>query len=119
MSNTDFKIISKEVQIGVDLYSTNYSLYKGDLYVAKISRPFLPDEDEKTHIIFDVLGECEERAYCIPHEVIRKADSRASDALTEYLSDREILKRKSGWCTKSQYWRTYTLTANEFEQVVV
>lgn len=119
MNNTEFKIVPKEVQIGVDLLSTNYSLYKGDLYVAKISRPFLPDEDEKTHIVFDVLGECAETAYCEPHEVLRPANHEALHALNEYLGDRKTLKNKSGWCTKTQYWHTYTLEANEFEQIVV
>ena len=116
--NTEFNIQTKNVQIGADLFSIDYYLYHGSTYVAKISKPLIPDEDEKNHIIFDVLGECEDRAYCIPHEVIKKANHEAVNLLQEYLKGREIIKQKSGWCTKTQYWHTYTLIENDFESIV-
>jgi len=115
--NNGFSIFTKDIRIGADTFSNSFSLYKGDLYVAKISRPFSPDEEEKNHIIFDVLGECEQRAFCQPHQVLREADTRAIEAFKEYmeLTNRKPINQKDGWCTKTQHWHKYTLieTAEE------
>lgn len=116
--NTKFNIKAKKVQIGANLFSMNYYLYYGETYVAKISKPLIPDESEKNHIIFDVLGECEETTSWFPYLVVNKANHEAANLLTEYLKDREIIDLKSGWCTKNQYWRGYTVIQNDFESIV-
>ena len=98
-----------------------YHLYKDDLFVCSIERVLLPDEGEENLLIFNILGSCEERAYCKPHELLKEADNRASDAFAEYENGRERhpSKCKSGWVTKTQYWRTTVLHGLDEELQIV
>lgn len=114
-----FAIEVENRQIGESLFCNYYSLYKNDLYVCSIEKTLLPDEGDENLLVFNVLDSCEERAYCFPHDIIREEDRRAVNAFKEYINDRKVVKSKSGWCTKTQFWQTETLEGTEEELSII
>lgn len=111
--SNNFTIQSQPIQYGQDLFYTGYALYKDDLYVAKIERC------DDGIIKFSLLGDAGERSYCEPHEVITQEDRRAYHAFDEYIQDRKIVEYKSGWCTKTQFWKNVKYVMTDEESKIV
>ena len=88
-----------------------FLLFKGELCVGSIDLDIFDNDIVKV----GCLGLCEQRAYCIPHEIIEPENREADHAHKEYVGEREILERKSGWVTKTQYWHNFKLKATEEE----
>jgi hypothetical protein len=93
----------------------NFFLYKDEVYAGTIETALFEDNI----VVLNCLGLCEERAYCQPHEIIKEEDHSAVNVMKEYIEGRKIVEQKSGWVTKTQYWKEWRMDITEEEAKIL